>query len=480
MGSSLDTPIYPLTYESNKTEMGTRTTFGVILVGLLICSYFYVLPLGRYSFFGTASDFRIYDFVFIITALFVGLGNVSKIKELASDRSRFPYWTIVLILLVWAGLVLTTAISGLDKIFVTALRAYRFTAYFSTPLLILVIADTPGRQRFLFNLFYINILIQTWLAFGQGIGYLPDFWPEYWRPAAYIKVPSGTLSPHHLQIAVILMIGLVISATIMRTSRSILAWIIVGISSAAMISVIFMTGTRTVWFALPPMFLAYIFVHRVRGVATMIVVGLVIALTLYFLSDYVSDPIKYQLDSRLFDRVENYGVADVFSDRIQIYSGSFWDRVAGKPWVLIIGTGFQNISYFLGATGAHNNFLQAWFELGLVGLVIYLIFLGTILATLREAGRKAQEKFERFLAKDTWVVFVGILVTMLAGETLWAQYSMFTLSGQILALVGIAAASLNWTDSQLEEQPAADDEEEPADGEELLAEDDEEPPFRLH
>jgi O-antigen ligase len=443
---------YPKEYSTTLPEKRSGAKIDTFLIAVLICSYFYTLPLGRYTIFGISSDFRVYDFVFIVCGFIIGLRNLREIFDLNADHSRYPFWTIILIGLVLFSLVLTAALGDLDKMLASLIRMYRFFMYFITPVLILAVVKTPKSQRFLFNLLYVNILIQAGLAFAQGLGWLPNLWPDYWRYSYhYYDAPVGTLSPHHLQIAVVMMMGIMMSVTLFQISRSILKIIWIAAGAAIMLSVIIMSGTRTVWFAMPLMILAYIWLNRIRGAIIFVVVAVLVSLSLYVAWDIISSPLEQQLNIRLFEPIERSGLSEVFGDRIQIYSGDFWDRLSDKPWVLIIGTGFQNISYFLGATGAHNNYLQAWFELGLIGLFVYLFYLKSILSTLRTAADHSTSRFELLLAKDTWVAFVGILITMLAGETLWAQYSMFTLSGQILALVGIATASLNWTESKSSE-----------------------------
>jgi hypothetical protein len=56
---------------------------------------------------------------------------------------------------------------------------------------------------------------------------------------------------------------------------------------------------------------------------------------------------------------------------------------------------------------------------------------------------------------------------MIFGETLWAQYSMFTLTGQIMTLVALAASPLYW--EQAPEMEA---------GEEVKFGDSNDPPWR--
>jgi len=56
---------------------------------LMITALFFCLPLGRFSIAGVSSDFRIYDFMFIIFLLFVGLEKMPKLEQLFKNKDQF-------------------------------------------------------------------------------------------------------------------------------------------------------------------------------------------------------------------------------------------------------------------------------------------------------------------------------------------------------------------------------------------------------
>jgi O-antigen ligase len=449
-------PSLPLDHSASYSASSPREGLGgqTILLALLISSYFYVLPLGRYSVAGFSSDYRIYDFVFVFFMLAVGFKKLPRLGELRSDRYQYHFWGIFLIVLVWFSLIFTALFGGFNSLLPALIRAFRFTAYFIIPSLIVTVVDTPVRQRFLVWVFYLNVLVQAGLAFAQELGRLPTFWPSYWHfygdPA-----PVGTLSLNHLQISVVMLLGLALSATFLRTARSPFQALLAGVGAAVMLAVIFFSGSRSAWFAIPVMALAYIYAHRLRGIGTFLGLIVLVAGSLWALQSWVADPIQQQIETRLMFEIEYGGISAPLDDRLTIYE-DFDTRLRRRPWVLLTGSGFQNISYFLPNPGAHNNYLQAWLELGLLGFIVYLGFLTTILRTLRATAINTHSAFEKVLASDVWVAFVGVMVTMLAAETLWAQYSSFTLSGQILALVGLATCPLYWAKNETKpsDQPA--------------------------
>jgi hypothetical protein len=160
----------------------------------------------------------------------------------------------------------------------------------------------------------------------------------------------------------------------------------------------------------------------------------------------VQDPIETQIQTRLVDRLDRFGFDGIAAERTVIYFHYFPRAVKRAPWIIFIGCGFQNIRHYMPATGGHNNYLHVFLELGIIGLIVYLKFLFGILQTLKRTADRTSNAFEKLIAQDVWVAFVAVMVTMLVGESLWAQYSMFTLTGQIMALVAVATCPLNWAD----------------------------------
>jgi hypothetical protein len=427
--------------EKRKGGLGFRTWF----LALAITSLFYVLPLGRFAFAGVDTDFRIYDFILFGLFIILGQSNWRMIQQLMADHKSIYYWAGMLILLIWPSLIITTVTSGEIWMFTGAIRAWRFSAFLMLPVVIAVIADTPHKQRFLTNIFFLNCIVQAGLAFGQGIGQVPNFWPSYWLPRFGV-VTVGTLSPHHLQIAVVMMLTLPLTFTFFRNTRNVVWKIILALILGMALSVIIFSGTRSVWAAIPFIVLAYFFAHRVRNaLPSIILITLIMGVLGWWNWDKIQNPLEEKIDDRFTNVIENRGAEGLISERENVYIGDLLLRFSRRPIFLLIGTGYQNISYVAWSTGAHNNYLHAWLELGVIGFFVYIRFLKSILDQLWLAAQSRLSRFEVGLPLDGWVAFVGVLVTMLANETLWGQYSMFTLSGQIMTLVGLGVCSLHWT-----------------------------------
>src|SRR5207249_569609 len=62
-----------------------------ISLAVLITSYFFCLPLGRFQIAGFNTDSRIYDYIFPATVVFT-FGHLARAVAVSRDRSRFFYW----------------------------------------------------------------------------------------------------------------------------------------------------------------------------------------------------------------------------------------------------------------------------------------------------------------------------------------------------------------------------------------------------
>lgn len=425
-------------------------TLGVstIALAVLITSFFYCLPLGRGAVAGIASDYRIYDFVFIGFVFVAALPRLSRVGELIKNRNRFQFWGIILLILLWLSLLLTFSTGGGERALPALVRAFRFTAYLLTATFIVAIVDNPRRYKFLLIVFFANISVQAIIGFAQGLGLIPALWPDYWllayNPEVGTSVPVATLSPHHKHIAVVMMLGIAMAATFLRMYRRTIIRVLLIVLMALMLMTIAFSGARTGLVGVATFAVAYLYMHRGRALMLLVVVVLGIMGFYQLTREYVQKPLEDIANERIVSRMEKMGYEGLYEERTSIYFTTLPHGLQRYPWLPLTGTGFQNMRSYFAATGAHNNYLHVWIELGIIGFLVYLMFLWKILKTLRETARRAVAPFEKCVAKDVWAVFIAVLATMLVGETLWAQYNMFTLTGQIMTLVALAVCPLNW------------------------------------
>lgn len=433
--------------------------FPIVALSVLLTSFFYVLPIGRYSIAGFDTDYRVYDFAFISFFFLVGLRYLTQLRMLWRKANSFHHWVIVLLFLVGASLVITALFGGVDRLLPALIRTFRFTYFFLTAGFIVVIVDTPRRYHFLLKVLYLNLVIQALLAFFQGIGWLPNFWPNYWL-VAYGDFPVGTLSPHHKQIGVIMLMGITLTLSYFRSTNNLLVKFSLLLVLLCMMLVPIYAGSRTAWLGFVALGLAYLIMYRTKGLLVVLIVTIAVFGLFWYGQDVdvLRDPLEEQVQARLITEIEGGNISDLGAGRNEIYLEKIPAGIMRYPWVLLVGSGFQNADKVIpGATAAHNNYLQALIELGFVGLLIYIRFLASVLKELRATVDHANNEQEKVVAKDAWVFFVAVMVTMLVGETLWAQYSMFTLTGQIMAFVALATCPLNWAQKETDLPPVQEE-----------------------
>ncbi len=422
---------------SSSSGLGLPT----IALAALITSHYYTLPLGRYSFGDVKSDFRIYDFVFIavaLTILHVWVPRTRAIMRLPRGFWRTSLWLLVL---VWLSLLLTAAFGGMDRVAPAGLRAARLTTYFLAGAWAAVIPGTQKERRFLLWVVYLNIAFQAGYAALQGLDILSNPWPPYWI-SRYGNLPVGTLSPHHKHIGVVMLLGIAVSTTLLRTTRPVWARLLLLAMLALMVAVPLMAGSRTALLGFAGLLCGYMYVHVRSGLISVIAIGLAVSAVLWLSWEHIGEPVEVQLDERLANPLASRGLEGIAEDRLAIYLDEVPRALGDHPWLLLTGTGFQNISTFVGATGAHNNYLHVLLELGILGFYFFVQFLSRLMRTLRTAARANIATHERIFAADAFSAMLAILATMLVGESLWEQYSMFTLTGQILVVMGLAVAPL--------------------------------------
>ena len=414
-------------------------SFPIVMLALVITSTFYVVPLARLDTFGT--DMRLFDFVFAFFFLTVGLQAWPSVIGLIKTKNRLFWWSGMLLILVWLSMVVTVSTGGLGRLMPAIIRSIRFSAFILLGAYVVVFVDSKAKFKLILGVVFVNILVQALLSAAQRLGWVGTFYPGHILQM-YGFHPVGTLSAHHKHIGVVMMLGLGVSLTLLRTIRNLLVRFLIVFAAGAMIAASVFAVSRTAWLGIGGIVLGYFLIHKTKsiGIIILVIVGLLIGL--FAVDSLGFDVISVLEDdfNRVFtDRIQRAGFEGVAGPRLQIYE-TVPNRIRRNPWILIIGTGFQNQSSFFFGSGAHNNFMHVWMELGVIGFFVYLGLLFQILRDLRAASKKLNDPLEQTLAQDTFAVFIGIILTMIVGETFWAQPAMQTMSAQIMILVGLAVA----------------------------------------
>jgi len=286
----------------------------MILLMVLITSFFYVLPLGRFKIGGFSSDIRIYDIVFILYVLLVGRYQMPRLFVLINRDNQFHRYAVILIGLVVFSLGLTWVLRGPSEILPVLIRVYRFIMYFLVGSFAFITLKTPRRQRIALGVYYSNVIIQTLLAFAQSMKWIPSFWPDYWL-VSYGAYPVGTLSPHHLQIGVIMLIGIALSMFLFRTWKSIIMRIILSLIMCMMAIVAIHAEIRTAWFALPAWLIAYVLIYRKQAIWPLTVLMAGVLLVFFLFGQPFMESTQEVILRRIIDPLSYEGLRGIIGDR---------------------------------------------------------------------------------------------------------------------------------------------------------------------
>lgn len=414
---------------------------------ILITSYFYCLPLGRFSFVSYQSDFRIFDFAIV----FFWLANWNylsgRIRLIHKAHRLCTHYAKMIAIIVVLSLIFTI-IFRVYYLGPALIRLFRFVAYLATLVACVAIIDSRQKFRLVLTVFYANILVQVTLAFLQSIGVLGQFWPLYWREVyGFNDAPVATLSPHHKHISMVMLMGVCMSMALVQVNRTILWKILFAASGVLMLTIPLLAGTRTFLLGIAGVCVGLVWVTGARFVS----IALFLFLGFVLLFGYFDETVREQTIDKISERYETRvlrdynrgGITELASDRAVIYR-SVANAIMSYPYLLITGSGFQAAAEFIYGTGAHNNFLQFLVETGVIGLFFFLAFLYTALKNLNWARRLGRYRTERVFAEFVLIGFLGLILTMLVGETFYSQPAMFTLAGQIMIFLSLGVAPLFW------------------------------------
>jgi O-antigen ligase len=414
---------------------------------ILITSYFYCLPLGRCSFAGYQSDFRIFDFAIVLFWL-ANWNYLSARIRIIHRFHRFCTYYVKMVAIVVVLSLIFTMIFREYYLGPAFIRLFRFVAYLATLVACVAIVDSRQKFRTLLGVFYINILVQAILAFLQGIGVIEHLWPLYWREMyGFHDAPVATLSPHHKHISLVMLMGVCLSMALVQVNRSVLWKMLFAVAGIVMLIIPLLAGTRTFLLGIAGVCLGLVWVTRARFVS----VALFLCLGYLLLFGYFDDSIREatferiseQYETRILREYNRGGITELASDRAVIYQ-SVAKAILSHPYLLVTGSGFQAAAEFIYGTGAHNNFLQFLVETGLIGLFFFVAFLYTALRNLNWARRVGRYRTERVFAEFVLIGFIGLILTMLVGETFYSQPAMFTLAGQIMIFLSLGVAPFFW------------------------------------
>lgn len=275
---------------------------------------------------------------------------------------NFPLAAPAIILLFWEGTTLFYSIAPYD----TLQETLRFFGFFTLGFLAYISVKKIDDFKKLLIAFFVSGILPVIFAFYQwfsGIGIQDDAFsvPRIFGTFSHPNVFS-------LYLFALIVFGWLFFATFSRSSREkIIVLCAIGIFAI----ILFLTFTRVAWIALFVFtFLLALFRYRFLLIPLILLPLVLFAFSQNF-QERLSETFAQRPDSSIVWRKNLWH--DVTSESIQ--NGNLW-LGSGMNTFPIVSENLRGIAF--GSNDSHNDFIKFFVEGGVIGLIIYLIYLASI------------------------------------------------------------------------------------------------------
>jgi|GEM_PF-5661322 len=265
------------------------------------------------------------------------------------------------------------------------------------------------------------------------------------------QVVVSTLSPNHLHIGVYLVLMFFLSLGLLysevRTSRKLLLTLVLVLQFIVLIG----SNSRAAWLGFLIGAITFVILKKRKS----LIVILLVVIPLGFI--YNSLPptalgrlgqtaqVGYQGVS--FD-LSTFGRFYIWYGTIQMIFSSLKNFLFGVGLGAFSSASLPFVSLLPGgASGAHNNFLHFFAELGIVGLVAFVSLLFKLAKAARKAIRKSITPFQENLTIGYLSSLVGLIVTCFTQETFSVQEASSSFLAFFFVISGIVLHSMFGNDS---------------------------------
>ncbi len=398
---------------------------------LLLVSYFYNLPVIKYSIKGS-NELRLYDvlgpFLFFFYFKYLNIFN-REVKQIVFLK-RFYQFVIYCSISIILTLIFSV-LKGRILYFVQSfLYLYHMWVFFLGAVFLFFALDSKKKYKRFVLIVALLIMAQGVLVILQHFGIVPFLWNEiYYR--SYGGFKSGTLGPNKIVLGIFMLISfaLAIGLYFLKTVKLpkyffIVLFGIIGVT-------ILLSGSRTTYVGVI-VFLVYFMFNNTQKFLIFGIIAATLSILVAFafpslvgsIDDVLQNRVTYVIDEpEDLQRDQNY--SEIYSelstgrDRLHV---KYVNYLLSNPQVLPVGKGFNNRMGV--GNSAHNIYLTFLNELGIVGLIFYLRWLFSYLLISKKRIPGMQ------LALNGLVI--AMLVTLYFGEHLYVYRPLFAILGYFL------------------------------------------------
>jgi hypothetical protein len=422
-------------YIEKKIALLFKSLYVKVALALMVLSYFYNLPVLKYSAIGQ-NELRLYDLAGLVI-LFIVYNNFKIIRVYIKSKTYFKYLHAFVL---WAAFSLIfNLIFSFYKArplwFVqTSLYYYHLLVFFYTAVLMAMYLRQRSNYKYAASLILILAIAEALLVFAQHAGAVPFLWNEVYK-MSYGGFLSGALGPNKINLGMNMFFSFIFAVGLLLQPQLKINKILIVFALLATLATIGVSGSRTTYLALL-IFVCYLFVSRTKkffGLSIIISLGAIVA---FFLNLEFIETITTTIENRVVNKVsdprfltvENLDVGELYEDlgsgRKQL-SVRYFYYLLENPLIIPLGIGLNN--RLLIQFSAHNIYLSLINEVGLVGLYLYFKWLTSHL--FLKLGKLTSLK----IALNGLIL--AMLVTLFFGEHLYIYRSLFTILGYFLLIV---------------------------------------------
>lgn len=238
--------------------------------------------------------------------------------------------------------------------------------------------------------------------------------------------------------ALVCMLPAVVAVAMSSRGPSRLFWYA---GAAATFTVYLLTVSRGAYVALVLGYLWAAFLCRSllppSRIASWILVGGTLAILAVGLVSLVEPHVAAAVTQRLFDNPAAMGISEASSGRTGIWQ-RILEEMMSYPVTLFTGFGWDVYATMPFVYVTHNVYLDQWFNLGLLGVAVYVIILWSSIATARRAASVATEPMNHYMIAFVFglvALSVAVMFTNLytSPPYIW-MYVGLTMRGAIFVL----------------------------------------------
>lgn len=420
-----------------------------IFIYLTIFGYWYNLPVIKTSAFGGYNEFRIYDITFVVLILLlIRHKNLKKnLRSLAGDSSlkyiyRFAIWASIMTIptLIYVGILGNFVYAGMTVIFL-----YHLWGFILLSALVVTYYDKDSILP-LIRWFMILSSIHLVLYYLQISGIIGNLWPQVYIDSYGDDALSGTLGPNRVTPGMMTLMGFILSIFIILNKFAsrflrLISWFNLILALPAFI----MIGSRTTFVTLAIFAIVFVFFYRIK------LAPVILILTPLFILIY-SKGLDSNQKERITKNIEwnerkllrggDYndlsvieGYENLGSNRAQILE-RYVPYLLDNFYFIPFGSGFNNriLASTTGAASAHNIYLSLINEVGIVGLIFYLQWLGSYFVF----EKRLYPLRTYYRAKGIMSsLSIAMFISLFAGEHLYVYRPCFAILGTFLFVSSI-------------------------------------------